>query len=243
MMLVPGWLAAQPISPVASDTLAALQSVDAFTTLQDGQPGRPGKIQFDLDAGWFKHRDVPTQLLTAATIEYTPMTSRFANNMVLAGTFAVTKQGRDVEFVTPVVGWQQRWIADTTRLISVATVLQVGLPVLSSNQQFNATFAGVLARSSGRHTLFVNGMIGAIGHARINFEAFWLGYSHLFSPKALLVGSYVLVQQDDATQHHVELGGVYAFSTRFSIGPGIEIGLKRRADIPYSAGVRLVFLF
>lgn len=242
-LLVPGWLAAQPISPTAADTLATLQSVDAFITLQDGQPGRPGRIQFDLDAGWFNQGEAPTRWLTAATIEYTPRTSRFVRNMVLAGTLAVTKEDRNVEVVTPVVGWQQRWIADTTRLISVATILQVGLPVLSTNKEFNATFGGVLARSSGRNTLFVNGMVGALGRARINFEAFWLGYSYLLNPTTLLVGSYVLVQQDDATQHHIELGGVHALNDRFSVGPGFEIGLKRHADIPFSAGVRVVFLF
>jgi len=114
---------------LTEDEVAARQSVDAYNSLEDGQPGDPGTLELQLEGGWVTATGEHDVFPFLAELQYNGSGSEFLENTqftlgvpVEMGIGGVEGNG-DLE-----LGWQQRWIEDDGTMPTIATLAEVRIP-------------------------------------------------------------------------------------------------------------------
>ena len=111
--------------PSLEGSVAERQSIDAFTSLEDGQPGDPWSFEFQFDIGWESASDEHDPVLFDPELKFTLGGNDFLRNTKLTLTaptaFGIggVEGNADIEF-----GWQQRWITEEGWIPTFATLAE-----------------------------------------------------------------------------------------------------------------------
>lgn len=247
-----------------------LQSMDAFTSIEDGQPGGPGEWELRLDIGWehldddgddgsrffgFRHRDddddnddvFPAEL----ELKYTGKGSHFRENMKLTLTSGAEFGNGSVEGNGDIdVGWQQRWVAEHDKTPTLATLLVVRTPTGDDSSGVDVTLFGILDKDLGPGTLFVTAWITDANGGDDVRSTQWgaqLGYRWRIGEKFALIGNYVHKSSEEVGNDEIdllEIGMEYHPTDRFIFGPGVFVGLNDNEETPdFGAGIRFTYTF
>jgi len=251
---------------IASDDVAARQSVDAFSSLEDGQPNEPGQVQGQVEVSWQTRRNQPDQYSLAPEIQWTPDGGEFVRNtQIILGVPLQLGLGQvdgngDVQF-----GWQQRWVRQSERLPTLATLLEIRVPSGRGSAGVDGRLSGIVAQDVGPGTGYfnlwaecVNGnnldrggqnIVGTdIDPGPRNFR--WgtrVGYKWLINETYSLIGAYRYEASEirgNGDINALEVSSEVHIGTRLTIGPGIAIGLDGNEETPaISAGIRILWTF
>lgn len=238
-------LAAPAIHGQAGDTLAVMQSNDGFNLLRDGQPSPAGHAELLLAIG---RSDLPTledPVLAVPGILYTPDGSRFLRNLQIAAGVLVEVDASATDLTELNIGWQQRWVADTARMLTFASIVEVLVPTTGGDDATTSGLTGVVAKTFGRSTVYANGLVVIEGAGDATVWSGRAGYRYPIGDAGALVADYIIRDgTKEATQHLLELSGSYAPSGSLTIGPGIQIGLVDNPDTSsFGLGVLLLYTF
>lgn len=253
---------------LAEDPVTRRQSVDTFTTLEDGQPGAPGEIQMQLDAGWETRSGQPDEFTLRPELQWTPANGEFWRNLQLTlavpmdlGNGAVDGNA-DLEF-----GWQQRWVKEEGLMPTLATLAEMRIPSGYHSAGVDGRLTGVVAKDFGPGTLYLNVWMETVngnnfdigeettflgitreGEGIRHFR--WgsrLGYKWRINDTFSLVGD---IRNESSEQKGVgdidaiDLSAEWHVTEQLTIGPGIIIGLDGHDETPkFGAGVRFVYAF
>ena len=238
---------------IQEDSLSLRQSIDAFTSLEDGQPGTPGEweLEFNLGSTTTSNESDPITLETA--FEYTLDGSDFLRNMQLSlevpvemGNGEVDGNG-DIEFE-----WQQRWIAEDGAFPTLATLVEVRVPSGFQSSGVDVGLTGIVAKEWGAGTFYFNGLIeSANGDNEEDLRnlqwSFRTGYKWRFDERTALIFDYIhrsSEERGDPDANLLELSGEYHVNDHLIIGPGIQVGLDGKEETPnFGAGVRVTLEF
>lgn len=238
-----------------SDSLTERQSVDAFNSLEDGQPGAPGDLELEVNAGWQtssrQHTHDPFALLTE--LQYTPDGSEFLRNMQLLLGVPVEMGLGGVDGNADVnLGWQQRWVKEQGSMPTLSTLAEMRLPTGYHSSGVDGKLTGIIAKDVGPGTAYLNGFVKTANGNNIedvrHFQ--WggrVGYKWRINDSLALIGDY-LNQSSEENGHGnlnvLELSGQYRFNEHLTVGPGIQIGLDNHDETPnFGAGVRFQITF
>lgn len=139
----------------AQEDMADLQSVDAFNSIEDGQPGAPGERELQIDAGWRTRPGSHDPFTLHTEIKYTPTGSDFLRNMKLELSAPLelglggTPGNGDL-----VLGWKQRWVTDHDWVPSLSTLAEVRAPSGYRSSGVDGTLTGIAPSSSDRARRF-----------------------------------------------------------------------------------------
>jgi len=247
-------MAAQPQGDKPSaDDVAQRQSMDSFTSLEDGQPSDPGELEFQLDLAWSTTSSESDPGFWVSQIKYTPDGSDFLRNMKLAVTtpFEIGNGGidgnGDAEFE-----WQQRWLAEDGDAPTVATIFSLRVPSGYQSDGIDGTFTAIIAKDMGPGTFFFNGWGKSANGDNIedrrDFQ--WggrLAYLWRFDEDAALTIDYVHQTSEmngESNVNLLELGAQFVIDESLTIGPGVFVGLDGRETTPnFGAGIRITYGF
>jgi hypothetical protein len=231
--------------PATSDTLAALVTDYGFNSIVDGQPNAPGQWDLLVFASWRRFPTMGNPVSLLAIPEYTPRGSRFVRN-ALYGVFIpvqVSGIGRGFGSLGPF--WQQRWLADERRLLSLATFVQVGLPTAKGSSGLSFLLVGTGGKALGPGVLYlvVLGQTTTTGS-----PTGWgglAGYKWIVTPRFYLVGDYNFASfHGQSAQSTLEFSPEFIINSRLAIGPGVFIGLSNPDVNPrYGFGVLITYAF
>jgi hypothetical protein len=246
--------AAQPSdSGVDVDTVAERQSMDAYTSLEDGQPGAPGSLELQLDFGWSTTSDESDPIIWDTQLKYTPDGSEFLRNMQLSltvplelGNAGIDGNG-DSEFA-----WQQRWVAEDGDMPTLATIFSMRAPTGYQSSGVDGTFTGIVAKDCGPGTFYLNGWVKSANGDNIedrrDFQ--WggrLAYLWRFAEDASLTMDYVNQTSEvhgKSNMNVLELGAQFQINENVIVGPGIFVGLDGKDSTPnFGAGIRVTYSF
>ena len=231
------------------DEVAARQSIDAFMSLEDGQPSAPGILEVQIDAGWQTTSDEHDPFSIETELKYTPDGSDFLRNMQLALDVPVEMGLRGVEGNADIeIDWQQRWVKESGMMPSLATLVKVRVPSGYHSSGVDATLIGIIAKDVGPGTAYLNGTVKTANGTNVedlrHFQ--WgaaAGYKWRINEQFALIGDYVINSSEEEGHGNVnllELSGEYHVNEHVSIGPGIVIGLDDNEETPnFGAGVRV----
>jgi len=235
------------------DDVAARQSMDSFTSLEDGQPSAPGLMELQLDFGWSTISDESDSGLLDTQLKYTPDGSDFLRNMKLSvtvplelGNARIDGNG-DSEFA-----WQQRWVAEHDDTPTFATILSMRAPTGDRSSGFDGTFVGIVAKDWGPGTFFFNGWVkSANGNNIENRRDFqWGGrfaYLWHFAEDAALTIDYVNQTSEvhgESNINLLELGAQFEINDRLTVGPGVFVSLDGKDSTPnFGGGIRVTYGF
>lgn len=235
------------------EDVAGRQSMDAFTSLEDGQPSAPGLLELQVDFGWSTTSDESDPGILDTQLKYTPDGSDFLRNMKLSvtvplelGNARIDGNG-DSEFA-----WQQRWIAEHGDMPTVATIFSVRAPTGDQSSGVDGTFVGIVAKDFGPGTFYFNGWLKSANgdnfEDRRDFQ--WggrLAYLWRFAEGAALTIDYVNQTSEVRGESNInllELGAQFEISDSLTVGPGVFVGLDGRDSTPnFGAGVRVTYGF
>lgn len=254
------------------DPLTEHQSVDAFTSLEDGQPGVPGEFEAVMTFEWAtlsSHRDRGQRAHVGAyglgkssnddafglegEIRYTLKGSEFLNNMQL--NLAVPLElgdGRVDGNGDVTLGWRQRWVKGTDTTPTLSTLADVRVPTWDSSSGVDGMLTGVIAQELGCGTLYFNAFAKSANGDNIedvrHFQwGFRTGYKWRVCEPFSLIGAFVNQSSEQVGHGNLnvlELAGEYQVSDHLIIGPGIHIGLDRHDETPnFGAGITLNYSF
>lgn len=235
------------------DDVAARQSVDAFISLEDGQPGDPGELELKLNLGWQTTSGEHDPITLLTELQYTPDGNDFLRNMqlilgvpVVMGLGAVDGNA-DIEF-----GWQQRWITEEGAMPSISTLAEIRIPSGYHSSGVDGALTGIVAKDLGPGTMYVNGFVKTANGNNIedlrHFQ--WgasAGYKWRVNDQFALIGDYAIKsseQEGHADINVLEFAGQYEVNEHLTIGPGIVIGLDDNDETPnFGAGVTATVSF
>jgi len=235
------------------DAVTERQSMDAFMSLEDGQPSAPGTLELQLDFGWITTSGESDAGIFVPELKYTPDGNEFLRNMKLALTFPVElgnggiDGNGDAEFA-----WQQRWVAEDGNVPTLATILSMRAPTGYQSSGVDGTFTGILAKDCGPGTFFLNGWVKTANGNNIedrrDFQ--WGGrvaYLWRFAEGAALTVGYVHETSEEdgvSNMNLVELGAQFEINENLTIGPGVFVGVDGRESTPnFGAGIRVTYGF
>ena len=238
---------------LAEDAVADRQSVDTFSSLEDGQPGPPGKIQVQFDLGWDTTSGKSDPILVQPQLQYTPDCDDFSRNTQFTLVVPVEVGNGGIDGNADVeLGWQQRWISDDGSVPTVSTLLEVRLPSGYQSAGVDAKLTGIVVKDFGPGSLYLNAWAETANGDNLedlrHFQwGFRTGYHWLINSEFALVADYAH-QASEETGHGninlLELGGEWHVADNLTIGPGISIGLDDNEETPnFGAGVRVVWAF
>lgn len=230
------------------------QSVDSYTSLEDGQPGaRCCSFELQFDVGWETTSGEHDPVLFTPELKFTLGGNDFLRNTQI--TLSAPTEfglGRVKGNADVVLGLQQRWIAEDGWIPTFATLAEVRFPSGYHSSGIDGTLTGILAKDLGPGTLYFNAFAEtANGHNVDDLRHFqWglrAGYKWRVTDDFALTGCYT--HQVSEEEHHadlnlLEVSGQWEITENITIGPGILIGLDDNEETPnFGAGVRLVFSF
>lgn len=234
IVLVPA--AARAADDCATD-VSGRQGVSAFSLLTDGQPNGPGQPQLDIVGSVGDGTD---QL--GGSIGYTPASSALCNTSIALGTPGLTRTGDRTVFDHDIdVRWLQRWRADGTHGPTVSTVVELEIPVDNPGEKVQVTFTGVIARSFGAGTAYLNLLVSSPDGATADD---WTTGVLVGWQQPLPGGSSLIV--DGGVQpggaRVVELSWQRPIGPHLTFGPGLSL---QRSDgqTQFSFGVQLQATF
>jgi hypothetical protein len=275
------WAAGQVGSPASQpagerywkkDPIALRQEIDAFTSLQDGQPAAPGDWEMQLDSGWMTRSHHSDPVLIEPVLKYTP--HRYTNSgyeffeaMQLSLQMPLDTFRGDVEGNGDMLfGWQERWVAEHDGIPTISTLAEVRMPNGHNSSGADGTFTGIVAKDFGPGTMYLNGWVATINGdssvplARGNVLEFshdedsrhfqWgfrTGYKWRVAEKTSLIADYVhqaARQTGHANSSLLELAAEFRTKHHLAFGPGLMVGLDGNEETPrLAAGFRIVYLF
>ncbi|MFQ5502852.1 MAG: hypothetical protein ACE5EQ_11230 [Phycisphaerae bacterium] len=235
------------------DEVAARQSIDAFSLIEDGQPGSPGafEIQFDLD--WDTRSDEHDPITLETELKYTLDGSDFLRNMKLTLDVPVemglggVDGNADLEF-----GWQQRWVSEEGMMPTLATLAVIRIPSGYHSSGLDGTLTGIVAKDVGPGTVYLNGFVKTANGDNVedlrHFQ--WgaaTGYKWRINEQFALIGDYVINSSEEkghGSINLIEFSGEYHVNEHLTVGPGIFIGLDDNEETPnIGAGIRASISF
>lgn len=243
-----------------------LQSMDAFTSIEDGQPGAPGEWELRLDISWehldddsddghrffgSRNRDDDDVYPAELELKYTGKGGHFRENMKLTLTSGAEFGNGSVEGNGDIdVGWQQRWVSEHGRTPTLATLLTIRTPTGDDSSGVDVTLFGILDTDLGPGTLFFSAWITDANGGDDVRDTQWggqLGYRWRIREKIALIGNYVHKSSEDDGNGEIdllEIGAEYHPRDNFIFGPGIFVGLNDDDETPdFGAGVRFTYTF
>lgn len=235
------------------DEVTMRQSMDAYMSLEDGQPSAPGTWELELNLGWLTTSGESDVGILVPEIEYTPDGSDFLRNMQLglAFPFEVGDGGIDGNGDAE-IAWQQRWVADDGTMPTLATIFSMRAPSGYQSSGVDGTFTGILAKDCGPGTFFLNGWVTtANGNNVDDIRHFqWGGrvaYLWRFAEGAALTVDYVnqtSEEDGESNMNLVEVGAQFKVNENLTLGPGILVGVDGKESTPnFGAGIRFTFSF
>jgi hypothetical protein len=234
------------------DETARLQSVDSFSTLEDGQPTPPGHLEYRVTGGLARSVGGELQYNSEPELEFTPRGRPFFENFqVLA---AVELEGTSTELEPSVnVGWFQRWIVDpgaTSWVPTVGTLTELNLPFTGGFGSAGETTETVtVAKMVGPGSVYLNGdatlLVGGDPSARHLVLGMRAGYKWLaVEDKLAVIADYVREQGEAVGQRDTntaELSVQWELGEHVTLGPGVVFGLDGHPDTPrFGGGVLLL---
>jgi len=155
-------LLAQMQSQSPGDEVAARQSVAAFNSITDGQPGEAGQLQISFTGAWLDTYDESFQM----SFEYTPGGNSFFKNMILGLTVPTLDVGEGIiDFEKSIsVVWLQRWFYGRKATSTFSTQISIQFPYEEegSSKEIDVTVLGILAQDAESGTLYVNAYLETI---------------------------------------------------------------------------------
>jgi hypothetical protein len=237
----------------AEDVLSEHQSIDAFTSLEDGTPGPPGEVAPQVVGGWFTKSGEPDEYLLEFEFKWTPGGNPFLDNTELAvitpwelGANAVKGNG-DIEFA-----WQQRWVKENGMVPTLATLAEIRTPTGLHSSGVDAVLTGVMAKEMGPGTVFLNVWGGSFNGNNIeevrDFQwGFRAGYKWRVTEELAFLGGYAhetSEEEPDGDLNLLEFATQFGVGEHVTIGPGIVIGLDNDEETPdLGAGVLVEYAF
>lgn len=196
------------------------QGVGTFSQLLDGQPATPGQPQLTLTGS-----DGTGDQNYGAAISLTPAKSAFwCDMLVTVTTPGITAVGdRAVVDRSFDLSWEQRWRADDAHGPSLATFVDVEIPVDSPGEVAQFTFTGVVARTVRRGETFYFNLTVQSDDGRTVKD--W-GVGALVGWRHDLKGGSSLVLDagiEPGGTRVAELAWQANLSSRLAIGPGISL--------------------
>ena len=227
-------------------SVADRQSVDAFISIEDGQPGDPGNWELSLKFGWEKVRLREPE--GEWELKYTGKGGRFRENLKLSIVQSAELSGWDADGNGDIeLNWQQRWREESGNIPTLASRLTLSLPTGRGQTGYGLTLTGILIKDVGPGALYLN----ASGTVPFDVDDsdvrdfLWsasLGYKWRVSNRFSLYSNYVIQSSQERGRKEsntLEFAAQFNVHERITIGPGIEIGLNNRAETPeFGAGVK-----
>lgn len=238
---------------LSEDPVSARQSVDSFCSLEDGQPGKPGTFELQVQTGWQTTSGEHDPFTLLNELQYNPEGSEFLRNMQL--TLGVPVEmglggvdgNADLEF-----GWQQRWIKENGNMPTIATYAQMRIPSGYHSSGVDGTLTGIVAKDVGPGTMYLNAFATTVNGDNIedvrHFQwGFRGGYKWRISEEWAFITDYVHQSSEEeghANSNELELSGEWHVNEHLTIGPGIIIGLDDNEETPnFGAGLRMMISF
>ncbi|MFH1416729.1 MAG: hypothetical protein ABII12_00365 [Planctomycetota bacterium] len=235
------------------DDVAERQSIDSFTSIEDGQPGGPGEFELEFSLGWETASGEHDPVTLETELEYTPDGSDFLRNMQLILAVPVemglggVEGNADLEF-----GWQQRWVREDGMMPTLATLAEVRIPSGYHSSGVDGTLTGIIAKDCGPGTAYLNGFVKTANGDNVedlrHFQ--WgavAGYKWRVNDQFALIGDYVIKsseEEDHANVNLLEFSGEYKVNEHLTVGPGIVIGLDDNEETPnFGAGLNATISF
>jgi len=227
--------------PTAPDTLAEVQAVTSFVLYQDGQPSPPGRWALEFEAGIVHQPGVAPPLGTLLTLQYSGESTHFARNMLLQVIIPARFGRGSAQIGRPFMNWQQRWVADTARMLTLATALALELPTPGQPSDTQFLITTIAAKQVGPGNLLWNGFTGVSRRPQLTLWGIIVGYNYWPHESLSLVVNYDFIGDPKGPpQHILQAGIIRILTSRVSIGPGVLVGLSRNKDTPrLGAGARL----
>lgn len=235
------------------DPVTERQSVDAFNSIEDGQPGAPGEVELQFDLGWETTSHTHDPFTLHSEIKYTPDGSDFLRNMKLELSAPVDLGLGGVDGNADLIfGWKQRWVEEHDWIPTLSTLAEVRIPSGYHSSGVDGTLTGIVAKDAGLGTIFLNTWIETVNGNNIedarHFQ--WgvrAGYKWRITDDLALIGDYIhqcSEEEGNGNLNALELSGMYTVNEHIRFGPGILIGLDDNGETPnFGAGVRLQFSF
>lgn len=237
----------------AEDVLTEHQSVDAFNSLEDGQPGPPGTLELQLQTGWKTTSGGHDPVSQLTELQYNPNGSEFLRNLQLILGVPVEMGLGGVDGNADVeLGWQQRWVRDNGAIPTLATLAEVRLPTGYDSSGVDGKLTGIVAKECGPGTLFLNGFVKTANGDNVedlrHFQwGFRTGYKWRITEALAFIADYLNESSEEeghANINALELSSMYHVNEHLTVGPGIIIGLDDNEETPnFGAGVRLQLSF
>jgi hypothetical protein len=236
-----------------SDTLTERQSIDAYTSLEDGQPGKPGHFELEFDVGWETLSGEHDPVLFAPELTFTLDGNEFLRNtqLILAVPMEFGLGGvdgnADIEF-----GWQQRWVQEDGWVPTLATLAEIRVPSGYHSSGVDGTLTGIVAKDFGPGTMFLNAFVKfANGNNVEDLRHFqWgvrTGYKWRLRDDFSLIADYVhrvSEEEGHANLNLLEVSGEWRVNEQLTIAPGIVVGLDDNEETPnFGAGVHMTWSF
>lgn len=235
------------------DLVTEHQSVDAFNSLEDGQPGPAGELELQLQFGWKTTSGEHDPFEFSTELQYTPDGNEFLRNMQLILGVPVEMGLGGVEGNADIdLGWQQRWVKEDGMMPTISTLAEIRLPTGYHSSGVDGTLTGILAKEMGSGTAFLNGWVKTANGDNVedlrHFQ--WgarAGYKYRVSDTLALIGDYFIESSEEEGHSNVnalEFSAEYRFNEHVTIGPGILVGLDDNEETPnLGAGLRLQIAF
>jgi len=244
---------AKPRTGFALEDITEHQSIDAFTSLEDGQPGEPGHFELQFDFGWQTASGEHDPVLFTPELKFTLDGCEFLQNTKLTlSAPAVFGLGRVRGNADLELGWQQRWLTEDGPVPTLATLAEIRLPSGYHSSGVDGTLTGIVAKEVGPGTLYLNAFATtANGHNADDLRHFqWglrAGYKWRISDDLALIGDYVHEVSEEEGHGDInllEVSGQWRINEQITIGPGVFMGLDDNEETPnFGAGLRLTWSF
>lgn len=235
------------------DAVAERQSVDAFNSIEDGQPGAPGELELEFNIGYFTSSREEDAATLETELEYTLDGSEFLRNTQLILSLPLELGNGGIDGNADITfGWQQRWIKEDGMVPTIATLAEIRTPSGDDSSGVDGTFTGIVAKDLGPGTLYFNAFLKTVNGNNIedrrDFQwGFLTGYKWRLNDQLALIGDYTLKSSEsdgNADVNLLELSAEYHVNEHLTIGPGIFIGLDDNGETPnFGAGVRVLYGF
>jgi len=237
----------------AADTLREQQSIDAYTSLEDGQPGEPGHFELEFDVGWETISGEHDPVSFAPQLVYTLDGSEFLRNtqLILAVPMEFGLGGvdgnADIEF-----GWQQRWVQEDGWIPTFATLAEIRVPSGYHSSGVDGTFTGIVAKELGPGTMFLNAFVKTANGNNVedlrHFQwGFRTGYKWRLRDDFALITDYVNQSSEEdghANLNLLEVSGEWRVNEQLTVSPGIVVGLDDNEETPnFGAGIHMTWSF
>jgi hypothetical protein len=238
---------------LTEDAVSARQSVDAYNTLEDGQPGNPGSFELQLEAGWKTTSGEHDPVTWLTELQYNGEGNEFLENsqFILGVPVEMGLGGVDGN-ADATLGWQQRWIEDDGSMPTFATLAEIRFPTGYQSAGVDGTLTGIIAKDLGPGTTYFNAYARTANGNNIedlrHFQwGFRVGYKWRINDTFAVIGDYAHQSSEargHANSNTLELSSEWHINEYMTVGPGIVIGLDDNEETPnFGAGVRMMISF